>query len=108
MSGIFSARIFISRALAIAAAVVPIVPVPCQLVFRQPWGAARKSRAATIDVDAASFDGPEVVHHANCSPRRRLQASKLSHDSSYATGAKCLLEWVQDKQIESKVYTPTT
>jgi hypothetical protein len=47
-----------------------------------------------------------MVHHANCSPRRRLQASKLSHDSSYATGAKCLLEWVQDKQVESKVYTP--
>jgi hypothetical protein len=22
-----------------------------------------------------------MVHHANCSPRRRLQASKLSHDS---------------------------
>jgi len=49
-----------------------------------------------------------LVHHANCSPRRRLQASKLSHDSSYATGAKCLLEWVQDKEGESKVYTPTT
>ncbi len=48
-----------------------------------------------------------LVHHANCSPRRRLQASKLSHDSSYANGAKCLLEWVQDKKIESKVYTPT-
>jgi hypothetical protein len=48
-----------------------------------------------------------MVHHANRSPRRRLQASKLSHDSSYATGAKCLLEWVQDKQLESKVYTPT-
>jgi hypothetical protein len=48
-----------------------------------------------------------MVHHANCSPRRRLQASKLSHDSSYATGAKCLQEWVQDKKIESKVYTPT-
>ena len=26
-----------------------------------------------------------MVHHANCSPRRRVQASKLSHDSSYAT-----------------------
>jgi hypothetical protein len=49
-----------------------------------------------------------MVHHANCSPRRRLQASKLSHDGSYATGAKCLLEWVQDKDSESKVYTPTT
>jgi hypothetical protein len=49
-----------------------------------------------------------LVHHANCSPRRRLQASKLSHDSSYATGAKCLLEWVQDKEGESKVYTPAT
>ena len=48
-----------------------------------------------------------MVHHANCSPRRRVQASKLSHDSSYATGANCLLEWVQDKEIESKVYTPT-
>jgi hypothetical protein len=48
-----------------------------------------------------------MVHHANCSPRRRLQAAKLSHDSSYASGAKCLLEWVQDKKIESKVYTPT-
>jgi hypothetical protein len=48
-----------------------------------------------------------MVHHANCSPRRRLQASKLSFDSSYATGAKCLLESVQDKQVESKVYTPT-
>jgi hypothetical protein len=44
-----------------------------------------------------------MVHHANRSPRRRLQASKLSHGSSYATGAKCLLEWVQDKKIESKV-----
>ena len=29
-----------------------------------------------------------MVHHANCSPRRRVQASKLSHDSSYATGDK--------------------
>jgi hypothetical protein len=47
-----------------------------------------------------------MVHHANCSPRRRLQASKLSHDSSYPTGAKCLVEWVHDKHIESKVYTP--
>jgi hypothetical protein len=27
-----------------------------------------------------------MVRHANCSPRRRLQASKLSLDSSYATG----------------------
>jgi hypothetical protein len=49
-----------------------------------------------------------MVHHANCSPRRRLQASKLSHDSSYATGAKCLLEWVRDKESESKVYMPTS
>src|ERR1700722_19444270 len=49
-----------------------------------------------------------MVHHANRSPRRRLQASKLSRDSSYATGAKCLLEWAYDKQLESKVYTPTT
>jgi hypothetical protein len=49
-----------------------------------------------------------MVHHANCSPRRRVQAAKLSHDSSYATGAKCLLEWVRDKESESKVYTPIT
>jgi hypothetical protein len=49
-----------------------------------------------------------MVHHANCSPRRRVQASKLSHDSSYATGAKCLQDWVQDKESESNVYTPTT
>jgi hypothetical protein len=49
-----------------------------------------------------------MVHHANCSPRRRVQASNLSHDSSYATGAKCLLEWVRDNESESKVYTPTT
>ena len=48
-----------------------------------------------------------MVHHANRSPRRRVQAAKLSHDSSYATGAKCLLEWVRDKESESKVYTPT-
>jgi hypothetical protein len=48
-----------------------------------------------------------MVHHANRSPRRRVQAAKLSHDSSYATGAKCLLEWVRDKEAESKVYTPT-
>ena len=48
-----------------------------------------------------------MVHYANCSPRRRLQASKLSHDSSHAAGAKCLLEWVQDKKIESNVYTPS-
>jgi hypothetical protein len=49
-----------------------------------------------------------MVHHANCSPRRRLQASKLSHDSSYATGAVCLLEWVRDKESEANVYTPTS
>jgi hypothetical protein len=49
-----------------------------------------------------------MVHHANRSPRRRVQAAKLSHDSSYATGAKCLLEWVRDKESESTVYTPTT
>jgi hypothetical protein len=48
-----------------------------------------------------------MVHHANCSPRRRAQASKLSHDSSYATGAKCLLEWARDKAADAKVYTPT-
>jgi hypothetical protein len=48
-----------------------------------------------------------LVHHANRSPRRRVQAAKLSHDSSHATGAKCLLEWVRDKESESKVYTPT-
>jgi len=47
MSGIFSAPSFISRALAIAAAVVPTAPVACQLLFRQPCGAARNSRAAT-------------------------------------------------------------
>jgi hypothetical protein len=41
-SGMFSARSFISRALAIAAAVVPTAPV-----FRQPCGAARNSRPAT-------------------------------------------------------------
>jgi hypothetical protein len=40
-------------------------------------------------------------------PDPRAQASKLSHDSSYATGAKCLLEWARDKAAESKVYTPT-
>src|SRR5580704_9516802 len=49
-----------------------------------------------------------MVHHANRSPRRRVQAAKLSHDSSYAAGAKCLLEWVRDKESESNVYTPTT
>jgi hypothetical protein len=59
------------------------------------------------DVMPADLYWP-MVHHANRSPRRRVQARKLSHDSSYATGAKCLLEWVRDKESESKVYTPTT
>ena len=61
MSGIFSAGSFINRALAMAAAVVPIVPVPCQLVFRQPWGAARKSRAA---ISAATMKAASISEGA--------------------------------------------
>src|SRR5262245_50319057 len=56
-AGIFYAGSFIRRALAIAAAVVPIVPVPCQLVFRQRWGAARKSRAA---ISAATMKAASI------------------------------------------------
>jgi hypothetical protein len=39
-----------------------------------------------------------LTHHANRSAERRAQAAKLSKDSSYSTGAWCLLHWVQDNE----------
>ena len=39
-----------------------------------------------------------LAHHANRSAERRAQAAKLSKDSSYSTGAWCLLNWVQDNE----------
>jgi hypothetical protein len=36
-----------------------------------------------------------MVHHANTSPDRRPQAVALSKDSTYGTGAWCLLQWIQ-------------
>jgi hypothetical protein len=38
-----------------------------------------------------------MVGYAN-RPDRMSGASELSHDSSYATGAWCLLQWVQNKK----------
>jgi hypothetical protein len=45
-----------------------------------------------------------LVRHAHRSPERRAQAAKLSKDGSYETGARCLLEWVEDN--ESKFGSP--
>jgi hypothetical protein len=39
-----------------------------------------------------------MVHYANRSAERRSQAARLSKDSSYGSGARCLLAWVEDNE----------
>lgn len=39
-----------------------------------------------------------MVHCANRSLERRREAAELSKDGSYATGAWCLLNWIQDNK----------
>ena len=40
-----------------------------------------------------------LFRHANYFPNRRAQAAKLSANGSYETGARCLLEWVEENEI---------
>jgi hypothetical protein len=65
-------------------------------------------RPGSLPLPAEAGPTASGLCRCNCSPRRRVQASKSSHDRSYATGAKCLLEWVRDKEFNSSMYTPTT
>jgi hypothetical protein len=37
-----------------------------------------------------------LVNYANRSRERNAAAVELSKDSSYATGARCLLQWIGD------------
>jgi hypothetical protein len=39
-----------------------------------------------------------LVNYAHRYPKRRPEAAKLTADSSYETGAGCLLRWVEDVQ----------
>jgi hypothetical protein len=39
-----------------------------------------------------------LVRHANRSPERRTEAFKLAEDSSYETGARCLLQWIRNNE----------
>jgi hypothetical protein len=39
-----------------------------------------------------------LVRHANCSSERRPEAFKLTDDGSYETGARCLLQWIQNNE----------
>jgi hypothetical protein len=39
-----------------------------------------------------------MAAYANRSFERRVQAAQLSKDSSYETGARCLLQWVRDNK----------
>jgi hypothetical protein len=39
-----------------------------------------------------------LVRHANCSPERRTEAFKLTEDSAYETGARCLLQWIRNNE----------
>jgi hypothetical protein len=39
-----------------------------------------------------------LVRHANRSPQRRIEAFKLAEDSSYETGARCLLQWIRNNE----------
>jgi hypothetical protein len=41
-----------------------------------------------------------LVRFAQRSGQRRAQAARLSEDGSYATGATCMLAWVEDAQSE--------
>jgi hypothetical protein len=45
-----------------------------------------------------------MVNYANRSLERRREASELSKDGSYATGAWCLLNWIQDNK--DRIETP--
>jgi hypothetical protein len=39
-----------------------------------------------------------LVRHANLSSERRSEAFKLAEDSSYETGARCLLQWIRNNE----------
>jgi hypothetical protein len=39
-----------------------------------------------------------LVRHANCSSERRPEAFKLAENDSYETGARCLLQWIQNDE----------
>jgi hypothetical protein len=39
-----------------------------------------------------------LVRHANCSSERRPEAFKLAENGSYETGARCLLQWIQNNE----------
>ena len=39
-----------------------------------------------------------LLRHANGSPARRAQAVRLSKGDNYETGARCLLEWIEDNE----------
>jgi hypothetical protein len=39
-----------------------------------------------------------LVRHANRSPEHRTEAFKLAEDSSYETGARCLLQWIRNNE----------
>jgi hypothetical protein len=60
---------------------------------------------STVAVLAETFRGTmpaslfwRMAAYANRSFERRVQAAQLSKDSSYATGARCLLRWVRDNK----------
>ena len=40
-----------------------------------------------------------MVNYAHRFPKRRRQAAQLSADSSYETGARCLLQWIEDSEV---------
>jgi hypothetical protein len=39
-----------------------------------------------------------LVRYANLSSERRPEAFKLAEDSSYETGARCLLQWIRNNE----------
>jgi hypothetical protein len=41
-----------------------------------------------------------LVRHANRSSERRTEAFKLAEDSSYETGARCLLQWIRNNESD--------
>jgi len=78
-----------------------------------PWKACRNSVCSYRSRFPTPGGGPRLAVWGVVSTwisfsGRRAQASKLGHDSSPATEAICLLEWVREKESESSVYTPTT
>jgi hypothetical protein len=74
-------------------------------VFRHAGQADRPTVITDIATLAEMYKDPmpaslfwRMVNYANRSPERRTHAKQLSRDSSYATGAWCLLNWIQDNK----------